>query len=187
MQTLSQVEFHQKHPLTQPMLYGMFATEIAPDVHAVVAGVAEGLCALGLARSKTAKACVANLRGQFPKRHWQYDAAWAESWQQPYLEMSATEIQALPILLVGTPFQHEVWTGLMQVAMDQRSSYSAFTHGLGKSAKYYRAVGTATGRNPISWLVPCHRIVAKDGGLHGYRWGLDIKQALLAAENSSKP
>ncbi len=85
----------------------------------------------------------------------------------------------VPLALVGTAFQQCVWQALLQVKRGATSSYGALARQLGS---HPRAVGGAVGANPVSYLVPCHRILAADGKLNGYRWGLSVKQKLLAAE-----
>lgn len=84
-----------------------------------------------------------------------------------------------PLALCGTPFQHRVWRALLRLGPGHLSSYGALATALGSHA---RAIGGAVGANPVSYVVPCHRIVAANGKLNGYRWGLGVKQALLAAE-----
>lgn len=81
----------------------------------------------------------------------------------------------------GTPFQKRVWEALLAIPYGETVSYAALAKRLGTSA---RAVGSAVGRNPISVLVPCHRVIGKDGALVGYAGGLERKKALLARERA---
>ena len=86
-----------------------------------------------------------------------------------------------PLLrLVGTPFQHKVWRALLKVPRGKTTSYGALAKKIGKHPRPVGSVGVA--RNAISYLVPCHRVLNSAGALHNYRWGINIKQALLAAE-----
>jgi AraC family transcriptional regulator of adaptative response/methylated-DNA-[protein]-cysteine methyltransferase len=64
------------------------------------------------------------------------------------------------------------------------TTYSEIAHAIGHP-RAVRAVGTAVGRNPVSWLIPCHRAVRKSGGLGGYHWGLPVKRAILARETAA--
>jgi methylated-DNA-[protein]-cysteine S-methyltransferase len=82
----------------------------------------------------------------------------------------------------GTPFQQAVWKAISAVAFGKTSTYSELAHHAGFPGSA-RAAGAATGRNPISIIVPCHRIVGSNGGLTGYAGGLDRKRALLALES----
>ena len=81
----------------------------------------------------------------------------------------------------GTPFQQTVWLALLGIPAGQRTSYAALSQRIGKPAAV-RAVGAAVGRNPVSIVVPCHRVVGADGSLTGYAGGLDRKTALLRLE-----
>ena len=81
----------------------------------------------------------------------------------------------------GTPFQHAVWSALLDIGHGQTCSYSEVAERIGKPAAV-RAVGGAIGMNPISIIVPCHRVVGRNGALTGYTGGLDRKRALLLLE-----
>jgi len=87
----------------------------------------------------------------------------------------------LPLDLHGTPFQRSVWLALLRIASGQTQSYGDIARAVG-SVKAVRAVGAAVGRNPISVIVPCHRVMGSDGSLTGYAGGLDRKRALLSLE-----
>jgi methylated-DNA-[protein]-cysteine S-methyltransferase len=90
--------------------------------------------------------------------------------------------ESLPLdLSRGTAFQQSVWQALLRIPMGGTSSYGRVADAIGKSAAV-RAVGAAVGRNPIGILVPCHRVLGKDGSLTGYAGGLDKKIALLRLE-----
>jgi AraC family transcriptional regulator of adaptative response/methylated-DNA-[protein]-cysteine methyltransferase len=82
---------------------------------------------------------------------------------------------------MGGPFQIKVWEALLSVPSGQVTSYSEIAEIVG-SPKAVRAVGTAVGRNPVSWLIPCHRALRKSGAMGGYHWGLPMKRAMLAYE-----
>ena len=82
----------------------------------------------------------------------------------------------------GTDFQMKVWEELLKIPHGDRRSYKIIAENIGKP-KAVRAVGTAVGQNPISCLIPCHRVIRSDNSLGGYRWGLDIKKKLLENES----
>ena len=90
---------------------------------------------------------------------------------------------SLPLAPVGTPFQMSVWRALQTIRYGEVASYSDIARVIG-SPKAVRAVGAANSKNPISIVVPCHRIIGKNGTLTGYAGGLDRKRKLLALENS---
>lgn len=87
----------------------------------------------------------------------------------------------LPLAPRGTPFQQRVWEALRQIPYGQTLSYGELARRIGHPAGA-RAVGLANGRNPVSIIVPCHRVIGADGRLVGYGGGLDCKQALLEFE-----
>ncbi len=87
----------------------------------------------------------------------------------------------LPLDLVGTDFQRSVWKGLCGIAFGETISYGELARRIG-NAKAVRAVGLANGRNPVSIVVPCHRVIGADGSMTGYGGGIDRKRYLLALE-----
>ena len=91
----------------------------------------------------------------------------------------------LPLAPRGTPFQLAVWAELTRIPYGSTVSYGAIAAALGKSMVASRAVGLANGRNPISIIVPCHRVIGADGSLTGYGWGVDRKEWLLRHEGVS--
>ena len=89
--------------------------------------------------------------------------------------------QDLPIHPQGTPFQRSVWQALLEIPAGESRSYGELAARLGKPGSA-RAVGAAVGRNPVSILIPCHRVLGADGSLTGYAGGLERKKALLTLE-----
>lgn len=83
--------------------------------------------------------------------------------------------------LKGTDFQLSVWSELLNIPSGKTFTYSQLAEVLG-SPKAQRAVGSAVGSNPVSLVIPCHRVVAANGGLGGYYWGVELKKRILAAE-----
>lgn len=92
-----------------------------------------------------------------------------------------TLLPDLPLQPKGTPFQRAVWQALLQIPPGESRSYGELAAQLGKPGSA-RAVGAAVGRNPVSILIPCHRVLGADGSLTGYAGGLERKKALLALE-----
>jgi methylated-DNA-[protein]-cysteine S-methyltransferase len=90
----------------------------------------------------------------------------------------------LPLRMAGTPFQHLVWQGLRAIPYGETVSYAELARTIGRPGAS-RAVGSANGRNPISIVVPCHRVIAADGTLGGYGGGLDRKEWLLQHETAA--
>lgn len=87
--------------------------------------------------------------------------------------------------IFGTPFQHEVWDRLLQIGMGKTSTYGRLAAEMGRDSAA-RAVGRACGSNMLPLLVPCHRVVGSLGALTGFRWGTNMKRALLAMERGDE-
>src|SRR5690606_24481677 len=85
------------------------------------------------------------------------------------------------IVLIGTDFEVKVWEALLKIPLGRATSYGALAQKL-ERPKAARAVGAAVGRNPISFVVPCHRVVGAQGALTGYHWGVPRKRAMLGWE-----
>ncbi|HEY5798764.1 MAG TPA: methylated-DNA--[protein]-cysteine S-methyltransferase [Burkholderiaceae bacterium] len=123
------------------------------------------------------------------------EQAVADGWQRndahPVLRETARQLDRyfagqlthfdLPLAAAGTPFQQSVWLGLTRIPYGQTSSYGGLADAIGNRAAV-RAVGAANGRNPLSIVVPCHRVIGGDGALTGYAGGLERKRYLLALE-----
>ena len=120
--------------------------------------------------------------------------AWAEADGHPLLQAATGQLQQylrgerdgfdLPLdLSGGTPFQQAVWQALLAIGRGATRSYGELSQHLGRP-RAVRAVGAAVGRNPLSVVVPCHRVLGADGSLTGYAGGLGRKAALLALENA---
>lgn len=119
-------------------------------------------------------------------------ASWRHAHQQPVLDDAKAQLNDyfagkrhrfnLPTAFAwGTPFQHAVWSALLDIDHGQTCSYSDVAERIGKP-RAVRAVGGAIGMNPISIIVPCHRVVGRNGALTGYTGGLERKRALLVLE-----
>lgn len=89
--------------------------------------------------------------------------------------------QPLRVVLIGTDFEVRVWEGLLSIPMGRATTYGDLASRIGKPGAA-RAVGAAVGRNPVSFVVPCHRVLGKSGQLTGYHWGLTRKRAILGWE-----
>ncbi len=117
----------------------------------------------------------------------------AERASHPVLESAKSQLAAyfagelrefeVPLDAVGTPFQMRVWAALRSIPFGETRSYGAIAAQLGDT-KAVRAVGAANGRNPISIIVPCHRVIGASGSLTGFAGGLKAKSALLALEGA---
>ncbi len=98
-----------------------------------------------------------------------------------YLRNEAN-LPPLPLDLYGTPFQQRVWQALRAIPRGSTRTYGQLACDLGLPVTAARAVGRACATNPLAVVVPCHRAIGADGKLHGFRWGIERKRALLALE-----
>ena len=140
-----------------------------------------GLAALGFADDGEEEALFADLSAAWPH------ATFKQSPQtiRPLMDqIFGTGGGDLRLVLKGTPFQLKVWQALLRIPAGRAVTYSDVADAIG-APKAVRAVGTAIGRNPISYLIPCHRVLRTSGALGGYHWGLTRKRAILARESSA--
>lgn len=153
----------------------------SPFGRALVMGTEKGLCGLGFAAEAGEEACTADLQSRWP------GARYVDAPERlaPWVRSAFGEVagEKTPLYLIGAPFQIKVWEALLSIPSGQVTTYSEIAQSIG-NPRAVRAVGTAVGRNPISWLIPCHRALRKSGGLGGYHWGLPVKRALLAYESA---
>ncbi len=146
----------------------------------LVAASTRGVCAILL--GEDAAALLADLRARFPHADLaQAPAAFADSVAQVVAAVDGRAALALPLDIRGTAFQRRVWEVLRAIPQGQTLSYGAVAARLGNPAAI-RAVAGACAANALAVAIPCHRVVARDGGLAGYRWGVDRKRTMLDRE-----
>lgn len=142
----------------------------------------QGLCGLAFADSGEEDATFEDMRRRWPEAIYVEDQqATAPSAARIFDPSLWRPDQPLRIVFIGSEFETRVWQTLLKLPIGQAASYSDIASHIGH-ANAVRAVGSAVGRNPISFVVPCHRVLAKSGGLGGYHWGLTRKQAILGWE-----
>ena len=101
-----------------------------------------------------------------------------------YFDGKRKSFEGLPLRAEGTVFQKKAWDALMEIPYGQTRTYKEQAEAVG-NVKAYRAVGAANGKNPISIIVPCHRVIGSDKSLTGYAGGIDVKKALLELERKN--
>ncbi|MEM7721874.1 MAG: bifunctional helix-turn-helix domain-containing protein/methylated-DNA--[protein]-cysteine S-methyltransferase [Pseudomonadota bacterium] len=149
----------------------------SPFGAALVMGTDKGICGMGFAAETGPEPTMADLRSRWPAAHYVEDPmALREMAEAAFGGAGEARLH-----LIGAPFQIKVWEALLTIPSGQVTTYSEIARVIG-NPKASRAVGTAVGRNPVSWLIPCHRALRKSGGLGGYHWGLPVKRAMLAWE-----
>ncbi|MFV0336583.1 MAG: bifunctional helix-turn-helix domain-containing protein/methylated-DNA--[protein]-cysteine S-methyltransferase [Tropicimonas sp.] len=154
--------------------FGWFDT---PFGESLAMGTAKGLCGLAFASETGHEAAMADMTGRWPEAAFREDPAALAPW----IAAAVGQGGEARLHLIGAPFQIKVWEALLAIPTGQVTTYSEIAGAIGHP-RAVRAVGTAVGRNPVSWLIPCHRAIRKSGGLGGYHWGLPVKRALLAWE-----
>lgn len=159
--------------------YGVGAS---PFGEALAAWNSRGLAFLGFIDTGKDH-CLQELAAQWPDAKLRESPEAASEWIHAIFRRTARE--PLQVWLRGSPFQLKVWEALLTIPVGRHVSYRDIAQRVDKP-RASRAVGTAVGRNPISWLIPCHRVITSTGGLGGYRWGLDAKRAMIGVEASWK-
>lgn len=149
----------------------------SPFGEVLAMGTDKGLCGLAFAAETGRDVAMEDLRGRWPEAAFHEAPARLAPWVAAAFGQDGTA----RLHLIGAPFQVKVWEALLQIPSGHVTTYSEIADAIG-APKAVRAVGTAVGRNPVSFLIPCHRAIRKSGGLGGYHWGLPVKRAILAWE-----
>jgi AraC family transcriptional regulator of adaptative response/methylated-DNA-[protein]-cysteine methyltransferase len=141
-----------------------------------------GLAGLALADAGKERAALADMRRRWPKAAYVEDsAATAPVAARIFDPARWRPEEPLRVVLIGTDFEVRVWETLLKIPMGRFSTYSDVARHI-DAPKAARAVGAAVGKNPVCFVVPCHRVIGKDGALTGYHWGLTRKRAMLGWE-----
>lgn len=149
---------------------------------ALVMVTERGLAGLAFADPGEEKACFDDMAGRWPQAAYVADqAATAPYASRIFDPHKWSGDQPLRVVLIGTDFQVRVWESLLEIPLGKAVTYSDIASRIGQPTAS-RAVGAAVGRNPISFVVPCHRALGKSGALTGYHWGLTRKRAMLGWE-----
>jgi AraC family transcriptional regulator, regulatory protein of adaptative response / methylated-DNA-[protein]-cysteine methyltransferase len=158
--------------------WGWFDSPFGP---ALVMGTEKGICGIAFAAETGHEAAMVDLTGRWPRAKFVEDAPMLRPWVLAAFGAGDGALDAAPLFLIGAPFQIKVWEALLCIPSGQVTTYTDLAGAIGHP-RAVRAVGTAVGRNPVSWLIPCHRALRKSGELGGYHWGLPVKRAMLAWE-----
>jgi AraC family transcriptional regulator, regulatory protein of adaptative response / methylated-DNA-[protein]-cysteine methyltransferase len=158
-----------------------YATADSSIGRLLVAATERGICAVSIGEDDAA--LEQSLTAEYPRATIRRD----DDALRPYVDSivahlrDRTPLTALPLDVVGTPFQHDVWRALRTIPAGERRTYGQIAATLG-NPQGARAVARACAANPAALVIPCHRVVRSDGGSGGYRWGAERKQAILANE-----
>ncbi len=161
------------------MRYGFHPS---PFGEAIVVATGRGLAGLGFVDDGDREAALADMRRRWRNASFTRDD---EATRTLALRVFAREAwrpeEPLTVVLIGTDFEVRVWRTLLRIPFGRAATYSDIAEHIGRP-KAARAVGAAVGRNPVSFVVPCHRVLGRSGALTGYHWGVTRKQAMLGWE-----
>jgi AraC family transcriptional regulator, regulatory protein of adaptative response / methylated-DNA-[protein]-cysteine methyltransferase len=159
-----------------------FGFHPSPFGIALVMATERGLAGLAFADRGGERAALADMKSRWPKASYIADEARTAPVARRIFDSGQWRPdQPLRVVLIGTDWEVRVWDALLQIPMGRLATYSGIAGKLCTPAAA-RAVGAAVGKNPISFVVPCHRVVGKSGELTGYHWGLTRKRAMLGWE-----
>lgn len=156
----------------------------SPFGETLLATTSRGICSLAFVDPKTRSMALEELRTNWKEAVLVEDQdAGREMISRIFDHNRDTPRAPLKVLLKGTRFQIKVWEALLRIPQGAVVSYGSLAHAIGRPGAH-RAVGTAAGRNPIAYLIPCHRVLRANGELGGYHWGTARKRAILARESA---
>ncbi|PTM97264.1 methylated-DNA--[protein]-cysteine S-methyltransferase [Mycoplana dimorpha] len=159
-----------------------YGYHVSPFGLALVMATDRGLAGLAFADDSDEEACLADMTCRWPNAVYVHDQEATAAYALRIFDSARwNPQQPLRIVLIGSDFQIRVWEALLRIPMGRAVTYSDIAGQVGQPTAS-RAVGAAVGRNPLSFVVPCHRALGKGGALTGYHWGLTRKRAMLGWE-----
>ena len=157
-----------------------------PFGRALILITGEGLAGLAFADPGEEASALADMRSRWSEATYTENPVATQPYAKRIFEsQNWSSNQPLRVVFIGSDFEIRVWETLLRIPFGKASTYSDIAAHLGKPSAA-RAVGSAVGKNPISFVVPCHRVLGKSGGLCGYHWGLTRKRAILGWEAGVK-
>ena len=174
---------YKAHTSDIKIRFGFHAT---PFGECMLAITARGICGLGFVINGDRTVCLEDFRARWPAASFvespERTARKIEQIFVPGAQPGTGEAPELKLLVRGSAFQVKVWQALLTIPSGRLTTYSDLAERIGKGRQAARAVAGAVGRNPISWLIPCHRVICKNGALSGYHWGLLRKLGMIGWE-----
>jgi AraC family transcriptional regulator of adaptative response/methylated-DNA-[protein]-cysteine methyltransferase len=159
-----------------------FGFHPSPFGSALVMATERGLAGLAFADPGEEPAALADMKARWPRATYVENSARTTAIARRIFDSSQwQQDKPLRVVLIGTDWEVRVWETLLQIPMGRLTTYSDIASRIHKPAAA-RAVGAAVGKNPVSFVVPCHRVVGKSGDLTGYHWGITRKRAMLGWE-----
>ncbi len=154
----------------------------SPFGETIVVATTRGLAGLGFVDDGDRPGALADMTRRWPKATYREEPVTTAAYAQRVFDHGRWRPDdPLDVVLIGTDFEVRVWRTLLGIPLGRATTYSSIAERIG-NPRASRAVGAAIGRNPISFVVPCHRVLGRSGALTGYHWGLTRKQAILGWE-----
>ena len=136
-----------------------------------------GLCGLAFCDHFGKDTVLADMKARWPKASYEKDTIFSDKEFKSILDQT----KRVELCLIGNKLQIHVWKALLKIPPGKVISYTTLAKYIGKP-KAVRTVATAIGKNPLCWLIPCHRVLRANGDLGGYHWGLNVKKNMLTYE-----
>jgi AraC family transcriptional regulator of adaptative response/methylated-DNA-[protein]-cysteine methyltransferase len=154
----------------------------SPFGEAILVATERGVAGIGFVDGGDRPAALADMRRRWPKAEYAEDGPGTAPLARRVFEPATWRAEEpLRVVLIGTDFEVRVWRTLLRIPFGRATTYSEIANRIGRPSAA-RAVGAAVGKNPISFVVPCHRVLGRSGALTGYHWGLTRKRAILGWE-----
>jgi AraC family transcriptional regulator of adaptative response/methylated-DNA-[protein]-cysteine methyltransferase len=159
-----------------------FGFHPSPFGEAILVATERGLAGLGFVDEGDRESALADMKRRWPRAEYIEDTASTAPLARRIFNPTQWQAeQPLRVVLIGTDFEVRVWQTLLRIPLGRATTYSDIAGHIGKPSAC-RAVGAAVGKNPVSFVVPCHRVLGRSGALTGYHWGITRKQAILGWE-----
>ena len=149
----------------------------SPFGKALIMNSKYGVCGLAFCDHINEEIALADMMSRWPSATYSAENIFSDLEFKSVLDQT-TKIN---LCLIGSPLQLQVWSALLKIPAGKVTNYKTLAKHIGKP-KAVRAIATAIGKNPLCWLIPCHRVVRTNGDLGGYHWGLQVKTAMLKFE-----
>ena len=150
----------------------------SPFGKALIMNSKYGVCGLAFCDHVNEEIALADMMSRWPSATYSAENIFSDLEFKSVLEQT-TKIN---LCLIGSPLQVQVWNALLKIPAGKVTNYKTLAKHIGKP-KAVRSIATAIGRNPLSWLIPCHRVLRSNGELGGYHWGLKVKTTMLRFES----
>ena len=150
----------------------------SPFGKALIMNSKYGICGLAFCDHVNEEIALADMMSRWPSATYSAENIFSDLEFKSVLDQT-TKIN---LCLIGSPLQVQVWNALLKIPAGKVTNYKTLAKHIGKP-KAVRAIATAIGRNPLCWLIPCHRVLRTNGELGGYHWGLKVKTTMLRFES----